>query len=106
MTKYYGEIAFAINEETTPGVWNPSLVRRSYYGDVLKNTSRSQSTDQVNDNINLSNRISIVSDLYINQNFSQIAYATFMGSKWKVTDVEVQFPRLILTLGGTYHGDV
>lgn len=30
-------------------------------------------------------------------------YAEFGGVKWKVTDVKVQYPRLILTFGGIYH---
>jgi hypothetical protein len=28
-----------------------------------------------------------------------------MGANWKITNVEVEFPRIILTLGGVYNGD-
>jgi hypothetical protein len=31
-------------------------------------------------------------------------YVEWAGVRWDVTDVEVQRPRLILRLGGVYHG--
>lgn len=101
--KWYGSIGFAELKETTPGVWTPQIIERNYRGDLVRNTRRLQSTDQVNDDININNQISIVADPYANMNFHTIKYATFMGTKWKVSDVEVQYPRLILSLGGVYN---
>lgn len=101
--KWYGSIGFAELKETTPGVWTPQITERNYRGDLVRNTRRLQSTDQVNDDININNQISIVADPYANMNFHTIKYATFMGTKWKVSDVEVQYPRLILSLGGVYN---
>lgn len=90
--------------ETAPGVWEPSIVERPYYGDLIKNTRRLQSTDKVNDDINISNEVSIVADPYAMTNFHTMRYVQFMGAKWKITNVEVQYPRLILSLGGLYNG--
>lgn len=101
--KWYGSIGFAEVKETSPGVWTPQITERNYRGDLVRNTRRLQSTDQVNDDININNQISIVADPYANMNFHTIKYATFMGTKWKVSDVEVQYPRLILSLGGVYN---
>lgn len=101
--KWYGSIGFAELKETTPGVWTPQIIERNYRGDLVRNTRRLQSTDKVNDDININNQISIVADPYANMNFHTIKYATFMGTKWKVSDVEVQYPRLILSLGGVYN---
>lgn len=101
--KWYGSIGFAELKETTPGVWTPEITERNYRGDLVRNTRRLQSTDQVNDDININNQISIVADPYANMNFHTIKYATFMGIKWKVSDIEVQYPRLILSLGGVYN---
>lgn len=101
--KWYGSIGFAELKETTPGVWTPQITERNYRGDLIRNTRRLQSTDKVNDDININNQISIVADPYANMNFHTIKYATFMGTKWKVSDVEVQYPRLILSLGGVYN---
>lgn len=104
MAKWFGKIGFDRGTvETAPGVWQPSIVEKSYFGDVQRNSRRLQTSDKVNDDLNISNEISIVADPYANENFHKIRYAVFMKTKWKVTDVEVQYPRLILTLGGEWN---
>lgn len=104
MAKYFGKIGFAVTREGAPGVHDETIVERDYYGDLNRNSRRLQSSDKVNDDLIVSNELSIVADPYANENFHAIRYATFMGAKWKVTNAEVQFPRLILTLGGVYNG--
>ena len=104
MAKYYGTIGYAVTEETRPGVWEEKITERTYYGDVLRNVKRSENSENLNDNINISNSLSILADPFAYQNFHAIRYATFMGTKWKVSSVEVQYPRLILTIGGEYVG--
>lgn len=104
MAKFYGKIGYAEEVETEPGIWESTISERAYYGDVIRNTSRFQSTDQVNDDINISNEISIVADPYANMNFHLMKYVEFMGTKWKISNVNVQYPRLILTIGGVYNG--
>ena len=105
MAKFYGQVGYAESVETTPGVWEEQIVERDYCGDLIKNNRKLESSDSVNDNINISNSISIISDPYANENFHKIRYAKFMGTEWKVINVEVsQYPRLILTLGGVYNG--
>ena len=103
MAKWYGVIGFAETHEVKPGVWKEQITEKSYYGDNIKNTRKLQYSGQVNDSINIVNEISIVSDPFANENFHSIRYATFMGTKWKVTNVDVQYPRLTLTLGGVYN---
>jgi hypothetical protein len=104
MAKWYGAIGYAELVETKPGVWTEQITVRNYYGDLLRNSRRLQSADQLNDNINISNEVSIVADPYANQNFHSMRYVEFMGTRWKITNVEVRYPRLILTLGGEYNG--
>ena len=103
MAKFYGKIGYANTVETKPGVYEEQIVERSYYGDLIRNTRRLQSSDKVNDDINISNEISIVADPYATNNFHTMRYAIFMGTKWKIPNVEVSYPRLILTLGGVYN---
>jgi hypothetical protein len=105
MAKFYGKIGYAITTETAPGVWRPSIVEREYYGDVTRNLRRLESAQQVNDNINISNTISIVADPFAYENFYTMRYVEYMGAKWKVSSVEVQRPRLLLTLGGIWNGE-
>ena len=90
--------------ETSPGVHKEQITERNYYGDLIRNTRRLQSGDKVNDDVNVANEISIVADPFANENFHSMRYVEFMGAKWKITNVEVQYPRLILTLGGIYNG--
>lgn len=104
MAKFYGKIGYASTVETKPGVYEEQIVERSYYGDLIRNTRRLQSADKVNDDINISNEINIVADPYATNNFHTMRYAVFMGTKWKISNVEVSYPRLILTLGGVYNG--
>ena len=104
MPKFYGNIGYAISKETAPGVWGEDIVEHKYSGDVYRNTRKLQSGNQVNDGIDISNEISILSDPFANENFHSMRYVTYMGAKWKVSSVEVRYPRLILTVGGLYNG--
>lgn len=105
MDKWCGKVGYSVTEETEPGIWESKITEYEYYGDLVKNTIRRfQSSGEVNDNINILNNISIVADPFAYENFSHIVYAEFMGVKWKVSDIEVKYPRLILTLGGVYNG--
>ena len=67
-------------------------------------TKQNQERDQVLDDITVRNSISIVADPYANEHFFAIRYVAWAGSLWRVTDVEVQRPRLLLRLGGIYNG--
>lgn len=104
MAKFYGIIGYATTVETKPGVWVEEIIERMYAGDLGRNTRRLQSGAQVNDDLTIANEISIIADPYAYQNFHAMRYVKFMGTKWKVSNVEVQFPRLILTTGGIYNG--
>ena len=104
MAKFYGNIGFAETVETEPGVWVEEMTVRPYYGELVRNTRRLENSGGVNDNVNISNDISIIADPYANHNFHSIRYIEFMGVKWKVSNIEVRYPRLILTIGGVYNG--
>lgn len=103
MAKVYVKVGYANTVETAPGVLEEQITERDYYGELLRNSRRLQTASQVNDDINISNEISILSDPYAIQNFHSIRYVEFMGTKWKAPTVEVQYPRLILSLGGVYN---
>ena len=103
MAKWYGKIGFIKQVEKKPGVYTNETIERNYYGDVTRNIRRLDGTEFINDKVVVNNSISIVADAYANENFFAIRYASWMGSNWKVTSVEVQPPRLILTLGGVYN---
>lgn len=104
MAKWYGAIGYAETVEVRPGVKEEQITELNYFGDLVRNSRRLMSTDQLNDNINVANEISILADPFAEQNFHNMRYIEFMGAKWKISNVDVQRPRLILTLGGLYNG--
>lgn len=104
MAKFFGVIGYAETVETAPGVWTEQVIERNYYGDLIRNMRRLETKNRLNDDINIANEISILADPYANENFHAMRYVEFMGTKWKITSVEVRYPRLILTVGGVYNG--
>ena len=103
MAKFFGKIGFTKTEETAPGVYRETTIERDYRGDVLRNTRKWENGEHLNDDLNVNNQISIVADAYANENFFAMRYISWMGAYWKITNVEVQRPRLILTIGGVYN---
>lgn len=106
MAKYFGHVGFVETVEKNPGVWKEDIVERTYSGDVIRNTYRWQTnSNSTNDDIGVSNQISILVDPYGYENFHKIRYIVWNNVKWKVSSIDVQYPRLILDLGGVYNGD-
>lgn len=103
MARYSGKIGFANTIEASPGVWEETYTERKYYGDVFQNSRRLQSSGDLNDNVVITNEISIVADPYAEENFHAMRYAEWMGAKWKITNIKDSRPRLILTLGGVFN---
>lgn len=105
--KFSGQIGFWKKDtEVKPGVYKSAIVEKNYTGDVLKNSRNFQSVEnQQNDNLVVNNRLSIISDVYLQQNWSSIKYVVWNGVKWKVKSVDViPHPRVIVELGGVYNG--
>lgn len=104
MAKFCGKVGYAFSREIAPDVYDDEIVEKKYYGDVTKNTRRWEQGTDINDNLNVSNTFSIMADAYAYEHFFAIKYIEWMGARWKVTNVEVQRPRLIFSVGGVYNG--
>ena len=103
--KFYGPVGFFEKVEKRPGVYTTEPVEYNYAGDVLRRSLRYQASDStVNDSITPSQQISILADPYARNHVGSMKYVKWMGTAWKISEVEVQYPRLILTLGGAYNG--
>lgn len=106
MARFHGKIGYTHSVETAPGVWTDEVFEREYYGDVIRESKQwTNPGQQVNDNLALNNRISILADDFAYQNFSAMKYVIWNEVYWKVSSVEVQRPRLILSIGGVYNGN-
>lgn len=104
MPRFHGKVGYGVSVESTPGVYEDSITEVSYFGDVIRNTRRLREGESVNDDLTVNNSISIVADAYANQHFHTIRYVEWSGARWKVSEVDVQPPRLLLRLGGVYNG--
>lgn len=106
MARYHGVVGYGQDVEDPPdsGVWKTMITERSYTGDVIRNLKQSNEGEGLNDDISVSNSISIVADDYAIQHLSMIKYVDWQGVSWTVTSVEVRAPRLILNIGSVYNG--
>lgn len=106
MAKFYGAIGYV--EETNPsvGVVVEKPIEKFYRGDLIRGKRTLEKGEGLNDDIGISNQISIVADPYAINHMFAMRYVKMYGAAWKVTSVDVEHPRLILTLGGVYNGEV
>lgn len=104
MAKFCGNIGFIKTVEIEPGIWEEQAIERMYYGDISRPINKFQPSNGVNDDFNITNIISIVADPFANENFQYMKYAVLMDTKWKITNMEIQYPRILLTIGGVYNG--
>lgn len=107
MGKFHGVIGYSVPIQTEAGVFRTDvqIVERNVYGDELQASSKWVEGRNVNDDLKVNTKISIIADAYAMQHFSQIKYCVWMGIKWKVIEIQPKRPRLILTLGGEYNGE-
>jgi hypothetical protein len=104
MARFFGRIGYGETLEGAPGVWVDNIVEREYYGDIIRNARNLREGENLNADLSVQNSISIVADAYANEHFFAIRYVEWAGVLWTVSKVEVQSPRLILTLGEVYNG--
>jgi hypothetical protein len=106
--RFSGAVGYATNAESVPGVWTEVFTVKTYYGDFIQYSSRSEPPllvpPTLNGNVGMQISLSIVADAYAYANFSNIRYVTWRGQAWRVSNVAVQRPRLILTIGELWNG--
>jgi hypothetical protein len=103
MARFVCFIGISSTTEVTPGVHKEIFTEKRYKCDILRDTRRWENAQKVNDNLIVSNRISIVADAYAYEHFSAIRYVKWEGVSWEISSIEIQRPRLILTLGGIFN---
>ena len=102
--KYCGLIGFAQTIETAPSVWEEIITEKRYFGDVKRVIKRYHDGENLNDNITYSNSIEIVADPFVRDNLQNLRYVTWNGSKYSISNIQVNYPRFILEIGGVYNG--
>lgn len=105
MARFFGIIGYTSAQvETSPGVFENIIVEREHKGDILRDSLRTRSTPALNDDLVLTQKLSIIADAELESIFPSMVYAIVKGTRWKVISVEFQRPRIIVSLGGVYNG--
>ena len=111
MARYKATLGFRetyekLDEEGNPtSIWVEKVINRPYKADVLTNGYRNQSNENsAVDDYKINNKLSVLAcDAFVISHLNSIIYCEWLGVKWKVTSVDIQRPRLIVSLGGEYH---
>lgn len=106
MNKWAGAIGFTktVKSENKRSVWDEEITEKPYRGDILRNYRRNEhQQDGRNDDFTLNNQISVLSDTFMLENLQYMKYVTWMNSKWTISSIEIQHPRVILEIGGIYN---
>lgn len=113
MAKWFGKIGFAISRETTSGtgsaargtgIWVNDIFEKSYYGDILRHSHSFSESDGLNDDIHITNEISVIADPFALDHWQMMKYIVLSGTKWKISQVTILYPRITITVGGLYNG--
>lgn len=106
--RFCGIVGYATSAEESPGVWKDTITEKTYYGNVVRNSRRLEAPSLVppetNANLSLENSFSILADDEAYVNWTKMRYVIWEGSYWSIDSVEVQRPRIILTIGGVWNG--
>jgi len=96
-----------LDEEGNPtSIWVEDITERKYKADVMSYGYRNQASENEStvDDYKISNKLSVIAcDAFTISHLNSIIYCEYLGIKWKVTSVDIQRPRLTLSLGGEYH---
>lgn len=104
MARFSGLVGYGTPTETSEGVWEDVITEVKYNGDMVRNAFRREVSDAINSDITLNASVSIVADDYARGHVDAIKYVVVAGTRWIVSTVDIQSPRLILRLGGVYNG--
>jgi len=105
MAKFSGLVGYVTQEETVPGVWTDVVKERKMKGDIIRQSSTSRSSEFVHDDVSLNHRISLIGDAYAFDNYYNIRWVKMDTILWKVNSIEIQRPRIIVTLGEVWNGE-
>ena len=101
--KFHGNVGFFVSVDIGHHVYKQQFVEKPYYGDVLRDTKRYEPGQKINDDLTINNQISIVADQFAYDNFGCMRYVIWRGQKWKITEAGIDYPRIILSIGGLYN---
>ena len=106
MARYSGRVGYGLPEEDPPdsGIWVDRIEEATYFGDIEKVTTRLNRGSDLNPDIVMDHKVSVLADAMAIEFWGQVKYVEWAGVLWSVKSAEFNRPRLILYLGGVYNG--
>lgn len=102
--KFAGKVGFWVDDqEVKPGVFKSGIVEMPYTGDILRNNRGFQYNGDQNGEFTISNKVSILADMFCKANYASIKYVELDGQKITAKNVELNYPRIYIELGGVYN---
>lgn len=103
--RWSGKIGYSVTVEDPidSGVYKEQITERSYHGDIISSRLSYKNANQVNDDAIWSNQFSVVADRFAISHFHEAKYITFNGVKWKISNIEMQPPRLTINVSDVYN---
>ena len=105
MARFYGMIGFAKTADTRPGIFTEEYEEFPYKGYVTSRKRDWDSSDYLNDNLEIANDISIIADSFANSNFGAMRYVRWKKQTFKITSasVDTERHRITLSIGGVFN---
>ena len=100
-----GVIGYGVQTKIRPGVVEDVIIEKKFRGETVRPPSSGpDESGKVNDDLRVGVTISVVAGAYHSTHVHALRYISWQGKLWKVSNVEVAHPRLIMRLGGLYNG--
>lgn len=103
--KWCGVIGFISTQEIDPGIYKKQEIEKSYKGYMTRLRRQNKQEAVVNESPNMDMQIRVYINPYLNDNLYNAKYVTYMNKKWKISNIEIQYPQAILTLGGLFFNE-
>lgn len=93
-----------MTEVPDDGIARDEYVERKFRATVTRLNNNMVSSGDVIDNLKMDMNFQIKMDKWTYENFQWLRYLVYNGAKWKITNVQVQRPNMIVQVGGIFNG--
>jgi len=103
MSRCVVDVGYSSTIETKPGIFEDEYREVSHVALVLSSKTAWVRGARAGDDVELNQRLSIIPTPDTYANVGAIKYVTYYGVKWKVISINMQRPRMVLTVGGIFN---
>ena len=108
MTKFHGYIGYVNTVTDVTGVTREVVTETECSGMLIRNYLQAGPSNKVVEDFNISNTISVRINPTLLERMMHLKYIAFLSpmidGRWKIKTVDMNYPNLVLTLGGVYNG--